>query len=119
MKNTFLLVIFLLAIHLSRVSAQVPNEMNYQAIVRDVNGTPVVNAPVSIRFSIHDLSANGAVVFVDTVNEATNQFGHVSTIIGRNAYMGVVNWSSGAKYLQVEVELNNSGNLMIWEPRNC
>jgi len=89
--------------------AQAPGLMNYQAIVRLANGNPVPNnTNVAMRFSIHDGTASGTVVFQETTTKTTNQFGLVTHQIGGGtAVTGTiagVNWVSGNKYLQVEVD---------------
>lgn len=92
------------------LSAQAPAQMNYQAVVRNSNGTPVANAtPVSLRFSIHDMTNTGTVVYTETLNTTANQFGLVNVQIGTSNNLGIINWGNGAKYLQVEAEINNSG----------
>ncbi|MBS1684470.1 MAG: hypothetical protein JSS76_06940 [Bacteroidetes bacterium] len=92
-------------------NGQAPHQMNYQAVVRNASGQTVPNAtPVSMRFTIHDGSATGTTVFRETQNTTTNQFGLVNVQIGSvNTTLGSVVWSSGAKYLEVEVDVNNTG----------
>ncbi len=91
--------------------AQSPQGMNYQAVVRNNSGQPVnANTPVKLRFSIHDASASGTVVFTETINDTTNQFGLVNVKIGNNGNLSTVNWGNGQKYLQVETEVNNSSS---------
>ena len=105
-----LLLLLAFAISAATMVAQSPQQMNYQAVVRDAQGAVVSNAtPVSIRFTIHDLTTSGTVVFMETQATTTNQFGLVTLQIGANGNLGGVSWGSGAKYLQVEVEINNSG----------
>ncbi|MBL0308923.1 MAG: collagen-like protein [Bacteroidetes bacterium] len=87
------------------VMSQAPNNLNYQAVVRDASGQIVANSSVGIRFSIHDLTAAGNVVFQETQTLPTNQFGLVSTKIGANGNLAIVNWSNGNKFLQVEVDI--------------
>lgn len=92
------------------LSAQAPNQLNYQAVVRNNAGLVVANTSVGIRFTIHDLTANGNQVFQESQTVGTNQFGLVSTRIGSSGNLATVNWSNGAKYLQVEVDVNGGSN---------
>jgi microcystin-dependent protein len=95
----------------SLAMAQSPQGMNYQAVVRSSSGQPVAaNTPVKLRFSIRDASLTGTVVFTETLNDTTNQFGLVNVKIGSNSNLATVNWGSGTKFLQVETEVNNSGS---------
>ncbi len=92
------------------LSAQAPQQLNYQAVVRNASGNPLPNGtPVKIRFTIHDGSSSGTPVYSEIVNTSTNALGIVAIPIGGNGNLGVVNWGTGFKYLQVEVDINNSG----------
>ena len=107
-KNLFSTVLlWLLAI---LAGAQAPQQMNYQAVVRSNTGSPLSNATtVRLRFTIHDLTASGTVVFTETQFTTTNPFGLVNVQIGSVGNLAVVNWDNGAKFLQVETDVNNTG----------
>jgi hypothetical protein len=110
MKKLILLPVWLLAVVLT-AWAQAPQLFNYQSVVRNAAGQPVAQGtPVSFRFSIHNNTPTGTVVFTETQDTVTNQFGLVSLQIGKSNNLPTVNWGNGAKYLQVEMALNNSGN---------
>ncbi|HLP19415.1 MAG TPA: hypothetical protein VK174_03910, partial [Chitinophagales bacterium] len=107
MKKHLLPVLFLF--FASFLNAQAPQGLNYQAVVRNSNGITVADGtPVKLRFTIHDGTANGTAVYNETVNDTTNQFGLVNTVIGENGNLATVSWGGGAKFLQVEVQVNNS-----------
>ncbi|MBP6733022.1 MAG: hypothetical protein KA149_13235, partial [Chitinophagales bacterium] len=90
--------------------AQAPAQMNYQTVVRNNAGTPVANGTlVTLRFTIHDLTENGTPVYSETITDTANQFGMVNVQIGSSNNLGIVNWGTGAKYLQVEANVNNAG----------
>src|SRR4051812_6509262 len=85
--------------------AQAPQKINYQAIVRDGAGQPLQGGTnVTVRFKIHDGSPTGTVVFTETNTAITNQFGLIAQYIGGTSPLSGVNWASGAKYLQVEID---------------
>ncbi|MBS1687027.1 MAG: collagen-like protein, partial [Bacteroidetes bacterium] len=91
--------------------AQVPQGISYQAIVRNGQGIAAANAHVAIRFTIHDQTATGTVVFQETHAATTNQFGLFNTVIGSGGgTLSTVSWGSGPKYLQVEVDANGGTN---------
>ena len=91
--------------------AQAPQLINYQAVVRNAGGQPVANGTVvSLRFSIRDVIATGTVVFTETQNATANQFGLVTAKIGVLNNLATVNWSSGAKYLEVELDPTGGSN---------
>ncbi len=91
--------------------AQSPQGMNYQAVVRNSSGV-IANAgtPVLFRFTIHDLTPSGTSVFTETQTDTTNQFGLVTAVIGSNGNLSTINWGNGEKYLQVEMDVDNSGS---------
>ncbi len=92
-------------------TAQAPQLFNYQAVVRNTAGQAVAQGtPVSFRFSIHNNTPTGAVVFTETQDTVTGQFGLVNLHIGKSNNLPTVNWGNGAKYLQVEMDLNNQGS---------
>ncbi|MEZ4924598.1 MAG: hypothetical protein R2780_15620, partial [Crocinitomicaceae bacterium] len=100
-------------VFIANASAQVPQKINYQAVARDASGKIIASKNISVRFSIRDNGATGAVVYSETQNLATNPYGVFSTSIGSGTIvsgsMGTINWGSGDKYLQVEFD-PNGGN---------
>ena len=91
--------------------AQAPQNMNYQAVVRDAQGAPLPSGTVvSVKFQIHDGSQSGNVVFTETTMATTNQFGLITLGIGAIGNLGAVNWASGAKYLQVLIDPAGGSN---------
>lgn len=91
--------------------AQAPTKMNYQAVVRNASGQPVASGTqVALRFSIHNGTANGTVVYTETQTATANQFGLVTVAIGSNVSLASVNWGNGDKYLQVEADVAGGTN---------
>jgi len=89
-------------------SAQTPNLINYQAVARNSSGNIMVNQPISVRLTIHDGSVSGTVLYKETQTLTTNVYGLFSVQIGGGVVIsgsiGGVTWSSGTKYLQVEMD---------------
>ena len=111
MKIKLLFVVTVLVGLAGITGAQSPGQMNYQAVVRNAGGQPVTAGTlVGLRFTIHDQTATGTAVFSQTIVDTANQFGLVTALIGSNGNLATVNWGSGAKYLQVETDVNNTGN---------
>lgn len=109
-KNILSYVLLLVA---SFAMAQAPQLLNYQAVVRSSSGNPVANGTVvTLRFIIHDQTEAGTVVFTETQKDTANEFGLVSTKIGRVTSLASVNWSGGAKYLEVDLDPNGGTNLV-------
>jgi hypothetical protein len=109
MKKIFTLSIFFYMAVL--LHAQAPQLMNYQAIVRDHSGSPLpFGTNVTVRSTIHDQTPTGTAVFVEVNTAVTNQFGLITQKIGGTSNLAVVNWSSGPKYLQIEIDPTGGSN---------
>ncbi len=106
-KNIFATALILFLV-IQFATAQAPQGINYQAVARNASGDELVSTNVSIRFTIHDGSASGTVVYQEHHTSVTNQFGLFNVIIGAGiadagTFSGV-NWAGGNKYLQVEFD---------------
>ncbi len=113
MKRRLLPLLAILAVFGYTAMAQAPQKMNYQAIVRDALGNPLPGGTnVTVRFQIHDQTSTGTVVFQETNTAVTNQFGLITQIIGGTGNLPAVNWGSGSKYLQVEVDVTGGSNFV-------
>lgn len=85
--------------------AQAPQQMNYQAIVRNSAGQPVeANTNVSVKFIILDGTPAGNAVFEESTSAVANQFGLITAHIGNNNNLATVNWGGGPKYLEVLID---------------
>ncbi len=91
-------------------AASVPAGIPYQAVIRDNAGLPLVNAPVTVRFTLHQNTTDGTVEYQEAHALTTNAFGLVNTLFGSGtASQGSfanINWSATTKFVQVEA---NSG----------
>ena len=119
MKKIFLSLKLALIINLLftvSISAQVPQKFNYQAIARNSNGDVISNQTISLRLSIRDITPTGTIVDQETHTKATNQYGLVTLEVGGgNISIGnfsSINWSTGAKYIQVEIDPNGGTNFI-------
>jgi hypothetical protein len=107
MKNLFaLFVATLFCIQL--VSAQAPQYIPWQAVVRDTSWNPLPNQLVSFRFTIHTGTSTGTTVFQEMDTITTNKLGMVNLEIGGGTVVSgtfnSINWSSGREFLQVELD---------------
>ena len=93
--------------------AQVPQQINYQAVVRTANGSVAGNTNVQFQFIIHDSVPTGTVVYTETSTTfVTNQFGLATTAIGLNANLTQVNWGVNSKWLEVKVDVGTTGTFI-------
>lgn len=123
MKRTlcFLAVAFMLAVlSVSESYGQAPQKFNYQAVCRDLSGNIIANQAVTLRMTIHDLSATGAVLYQETHAVTTNNFGLVNVAVGAGTVVSgtfaTIAWGTGAKYLQIEVN-TGSGYSSVGAPQ--
>ncbi len=93
--------------------AQVPQGIPYQAAARGVNGQPLVNANVKVRFSIIDSVATGTTVYQETHTVTTNTVGLFSVNVGLGtAVTGTfpgINWGKNFKFMKVELDPLGTG----------
>jgi hypothetical protein len=106
-KFTFILLFSFIML---TVSAQAPTQINYQAVARNSVGSVLPNQAIAVKLSIRDGGANGTVVYSEVRNVTTNTFGLFTYGIGSpgaittTGSMGAINWASGSKFLQVEID---------------
>src|SRR6185295_18828259 len=69
----------------------------------------IANQTISLRFSIHDGTADGTVVYSETQNATTNALGLFTVNIGQGTIVSgtfsEINWGSGSKFTQVELDV--------------
>lgn len=114
-KHVFHVVLFLAMVLLqSQAMAQVPQGIPFQAIARDANGSALISQAISLRISIHDNSLIGPVVYQETHTITTSSLGLFTLGIGEgtpvSGSLAAVAWSSGNKYLQVEMDPSGGTN---------
>lgn len=83
---------------------QAPQAFNYQAILRNDDGTAKTNETVALQISLVD--DNGSSVFMEIHNTQTNQLGLVNIVIGEGTTtddLSTVDWSIGPFFLEITV----------------
>ena len=63
--------------------AQAPQAINYHAVCRDTNGTPLAQQLVTYRSSVLQGSPTGIVIYRETHTDTTNVYGISTLKIGR------------------------------------
>lgn len=96
--------------------SQVPQSMNYQAIARDINGNTIANQTVAFRFTIHDATGGGVILYSERDSATTNQFGLFTHAIGTGTVIqgnfANIPWGTNDKYLQVEIDVTGGNNFI-------
>jgi hypothetical protein len=117
LKTKAVIILTLIAISLAGY-AQAPNLINYQGVARNAVGNPLPNQTINLRLSVHNLSASGTVVYTETRPITTNLGGLFSVQIGSTGASSTtgsiagVNWLTGDKYLQVEIDPTSNNNYL-------
>lgn len=90
--------------------AQAPQKFKYQSVARDASGQELLNSPIGLRFSLHELSQTGTIIYQETHAVVTNAFGLFSVNIGEGTptvgTFGSIDWSTGSKFLEIEADLD-------------
>ena len=94
--------------------SQTPNAIPYQAVARNSSGNLLVNQNVRVRFSIHNETASGNIVYQENQSVTTNNLGLFTLNIGQGTAttgtFATINWGTGFKYTQVEIDVNGGTN---------
>jgi Protein of unknown function (DUF1566)/Collagen triple helix repeat (20 copies) len=97
--------------------AQVPEGVNYQAVVRDASGIIVSNQMVGMKINIRQSSATGLIVYGETHAPTTNQFGLVNIVVGSGAVISgtfsSINWGAGPYFIEVSVDVTGGTNYVL------
>jgi hypothetical protein len=111
-KQTLLtLILFLAAL---RLLAQVPQGINYQAVIRDNTGSVLGTQPIGMRLSVLNV---GGTAYQETHSASTNDLGLVNLVIGNGTPVvgtfSAINWANGPYTVQVEADIAGGTNYQI------
>ena len=114
MKRTITLFLLLCA---TSLFAQVPEKFSYQAVVRNASNSLVADAPVGVRVSILQGSADGSAVYVETQTATTNANGLLTIEIGggkaeQGEFAGI-DWANGPFFLKTETDPNGGSSYTV------
>ena len=102
-------LLFVLCVLIVTVRGQVPKQMNYQAVIRNTNGTPVTNQNISLKFTFYANASNGTVEYSESQSITTNSFGLVNLQIGTGTNLtgswDAIDWQGAVQFLGVAVDL--------------
>ena len=102
------MVLATLALYLSTASAQSPEKISYQAVIRNTENVLVANKQVGMQISILKSSASGTAVFVETQTPTTNANGLVSIEIGTGTVVSgnfaTIDWANGTYFIKTETD---------------
>ena len=131
--RTFTLTLLISVLFHLTGSAQVADGINYQAIALDDTGDPIVgtdanwnvieNKQFNVRFSIHQGSTSGEVLYQETHLANTDPFGMFSLVIGHGQFTATgkfdkitdIPWGADKLYLKVEIDIDRNGNYRLMD----
>lgn len=101
--------LFIFAVLVTTIAnGQAPQKMSYQAVIRDVSQTLVINQLVGMQISILQGSATGSAVYVETQQPTSNINGLVSIEIGVGTIIfgnfSTIDWSNGPYFIKTETD---------------
>ena len=106
MKLFFTIIIILCSTFCA--TAQAPQGISYQLVVRDSSNALVKNSPVGVSLTILKSTASGQAVYVETHQDTTNTNGLLSLVLGRGTVsigtFADIGWTEDAYYLKTEID---------------
>jgi len=96
--------------------AQAPQKVNYQGVARDISGNALIIQSVGLRLTIHSTTTTGPIVYQETQNPTTNQFGLFNIQLGTGTVVqGVfssIPWGTNVYFIQVEMDETGGNNYL-------
>ena len=90
--------------------AQVPGAFQYQAVVRNADGSVASNKPLEVQVNIRQGAADGESVYEEVHTTSSNAAGIVTLRIGegtnssRRTIFADIDWSDGIYFLDMQVD---------------
>jgi hypothetical protein len=109
-------IVFFLFVFTS-IHAQAPNQLQYQAVIRNASGAVVANQPVGMQVSILKGTATGSTVYAETHRDTTTVNGLVAIEIGAGIVVsgnfGSINWGQGPYFIKTETDITGGTNYLL------
>lgn len=103
-----ILALLSLLIIFSTAVAQAPQGIPYQAAARNSSGAILASTNITVRFTIRDSIATGAIKYRETHSVTTTALGMFSVHVGQgtpvSGTFSGINWGKNAKFMQVEMD---------------
>lgn len=105
--------LFLGLIFCLHATAQSPQKMSYQAVVRDAFNALITNANVGVRVNIYQGSIGGSPIFTEVHSVTSNSNGLVTLEVGSVNNLSGINWAAGPFFIETEIDPNGGTNYTI------
>ena len=111
-----LITFFTILISSSILWAQTPEQMSYQAVIRNSANELVANSQVGMQLSILQGTPTGTAVYTETQTPTTNPNGLVSLQIGTGTTsddFSSIDWANGPYFIKTETDPAGGSNYSI------
>jgi hypothetical protein len=85
-------------------SAQSPEKMSYQAVIRNSSDVLLTNTPIGIEINIRQGSPSGTIVYTETQTPTTNANGLISIEIGGVGFSSI-NWANDIYFIETKTAI--------------
>jgi len=106
MKKVSVILIFVLVAML-QVLGQVPQKFNYQAVVRNSDGTVMAGQELSVLVQLHKVSATGDVIYSETHTPTTSPQGVINLVVGEGTVKSTdfssIPWAENI-FIQIDIK---------------
>ncbi|MDC0644126.1 hypothetical protein OAP32_00955 [Crocinitomicaceae bacterium] len=97
--------------------AQAPEGVNYQAVIRNNSGDVLSNNNVGLQISLYKNTAGGTLVYQESFQTTTDNFGLVNLVIGQGLNISgsfeSVDWSNGPFFIEIATDENGGANYEV------
>lgn len=97
--------------------SQAPQGINYQAAIRNLNGSTVNNTLIGLRIRLLQGGATGNPVYSETHTVTTSNVGLVNVVIGQgdvlNGSFSGVDWGVGPYFMELAADLTGGTNYVV------
>ena len=95
-------------------TAQIPKGLNFQTIVRDNTGKPLVSRNVNFKFSILQGGTSGTLEYAEEHRDINNEFDLENLLFGYglpiSGTFDQIKWADGSLFLTTEIDPNGGLN---------
>ncbi len=96
-----------------RLSAQVPQKMSFQSVIRNASGELVIDKQVGIRISIMKGPLPGTLVYQETKTPVTSKNGIVTLEFGSEPGFDAIKWGNDEHYIKTDTDPDGGTNYII------
>lgn len=112
-----IITLLALTLFVTTISAQAPQKMSYQAVIRNAGNVLVTNANIRMRISVLQGTATGTAVYVETQTATTNANGLATVEIGAGTVVtgtfASIAWGTNAYFIKTETDPTGGTNYTI------